>query len=80
MNLSTTVQIPSFPPSDYVGTANRDDVASLHATVQSLKKYSMSSRNPTSGQWTNLTPDELFAEYANLTPLLPPDLMCLSGV
>jgi hypothetical protein len=31
----------------------------------------MSFRDPTSGQWTNLTPDELFAEYANLTPLLP---------
>jgi hypothetical protein len=61
--------------SNYIGTAkNRDDAASLHATVQSLKKYSMSFRNPTSGQWTNRTPDELFAEYANLTPLLPPDV------
>ena len=67
------VFLPIFR-SDYVGTANRDDAASLHATVQSLKKYSMSFRNPTSGQWTNLTPDELFAEYANLTPLLPPDV------
>lgn len=60
--------------SDYIGTANRDDAASLLATVQSLNKYSMSFRNPTSGQWTNLTPDELFAEYANLTHLLPPDV------
>ena len=34
----------------------------------------MSFCNPTSGQWTNLTPDELFAEHANLTPLLPPDV------
>ena len=31
----------------------------------------MSFRNPTSGHWINLTPDELFDEYANLTPLLP---------
>jgi hypothetical protein len=43
--------------SDYIGTANPDDTASLHATVQSLKKYSMSFHNPTSVQWTNLTPD-----------------------
>ena len=43
------VFLPIFR-SDYVGTANRDDAASLHATVQSLKKYSMPFRNPTSGQ------------------------------
>jgi hypothetical protein len=34
----------------------------------------MSFCNPTSGQWTNLTPDEFFAEYSNLTSLLPPDV------
>ena len=60
--------------SDYVSTANRDDAASLHATVQTLKELSMSFRNPTSGHWTNLTPDELFYEYSNLTPLLPPNV------
>ena len=48
--------------SDYVSTANRDDAASLHATVQTLKKLSMSFHNPTSGHWINLTPDELFYE------------------
>ena len=60
--------------SDYVGTANRDDAASLCTTVQTLKKLSMSFRNPNSVHWTNLTPDELFDEYSNLTPLLPPDV------
>ena len=49
--------------SNYVGTANRDDAASLHATIRTFKKFSMSFRNPTSGHWTNLTPDELFDEY-----------------
>ena len=60
--------------SDYVGTTNCDDAASLHATAQTLEKFSMSFRNPTSGHWTNLTPDELFDEYAKLTPLLPPNV------
>jgi hypothetical protein len=31
----------------------------------------MTSRNPVSGHWINLTPDELYAAYAELTPLLP---------
>jgi hypothetical protein len=56
---------------DYVGTADRDDASSLHATIQALKRPSMAYRNPSSGHWINLTPDELFAEYAELTPLLP---------
>jgi hypothetical protein len=56
---------------DYVGTADRDDAASLHATIQALKRPSMSYRHHSSGQWVNLTPDELFSEYAELTPLLP---------
>jgi len=60
--------------SDYVSTANCDDAASRHATVQTLKKFSMSFRNPTSGHWTNLPPDELFDVYSNLTPLLPPNV------
>ena len=57
--------------SDYVGTFDRNDAASLHATIQSLKKHAMSSRNPASGHWVNLTPDELFAAYQEITPLLP---------
>jgi hypothetical protein len=60
--------------SDYVGTANHDDAASLHATVQTLKKLSTSFRNPTSGHWTNLTPDKLYYEYSNLPPLLLPNV------
>ena len=66
--------------SDYVGTANRDDTASLHATVQTLKKLSLSFRNPTSDHWTNLTPDELYDEYANLTPLLSPNVSLCWGL
>jgi hypothetical protein len=31
----------------------------------------MSYRHPTSGHWINLTPDELYAAYNDLTPLLP---------
>ena len=62
--------IPLFR-SDYVGSSNRDDTASLHATIQALKKPAMSYRNPTSGHWVNMSPDELFAAYADLTPLLP---------
>jgi hypothetical protein len=57
--------------SNYVGTANLDDAASLHATVQALKRHAMTSRNPVSGHWINLTLDELYAAYAELTPLLP---------
>jgi hypothetical protein len=72
------VQVPSLPSiyhSNYVDTANRDDAASsLRATVQTLKKFAMSFRNPTSGRWTNLTSDELFDLYSNLTPLLPPNV------
>lgn len=56
--------------SDYVGTFARDDAASLQATVAALKKLSMSSRSP-SGVWTNMHPDEVFAAYSNLIPLLP---------
>jgi hypothetical protein len=56
---------------DYVGTADRDDASSLHATIQALKRPSMSYRHHSSGHWINLTPNELFAEYAELTPLLP---------
>jgi hypothetical protein len=46
---------------DYVGSSDRNDAASLHATIQALKKLSMSSRNTASGHWVNLTPDELYA-------------------
>ena len=62
--------VPIFR-TDYVGTSDRNDAASLHATAQALKKLSMSYRNPTSGHWIHLTPNDLFAEYAILTPLLP---------
>jgi hypothetical protein len=62
--------VPIFR-SDYVGTFIRDDAASLHATLQALKKPAMSYRHSTSGHWINLTPDELFAAYTDLTPLLP---------
>jgi hypothetical protein len=31
----------------------------------------MSYCNPSNGHWLNLTPDELYAEYSALTPLLP---------
>jgi hypothetical protein len=55
--------VPIFR-SDYVGTLARDDSASLHATLQALKKSSC--RGP---PW--LGPDELFAVYNDLTPLLP---------
>ena len=72
-NCKFRIFIPIFR-SDYVGTADRNDAASLHATVQALKKLSMSSRHPTSGSWINLSPDELFAEYNILTPLLPADV------
>ena len=65
---------------NYVGTANHDDAASLHATVQILKKFAMSFRNPASDQWINLIPDELFDEYANLAPLLPPKNVSLWGL
>jgi hypothetical protein len=57
--------------SDYVGTLERNDSASLYATLQALKKPSMYYRHPTSGHWINLTPDELHAAYDDLTPLLP---------
>jgi hypothetical protein len=56
---------------DYVGTTNRDSAASLHATILALKRPSMSYRHPTSGHWLHLTPNKLFAAYADLTPLLP---------
>jgi hypothetical protein len=62
--------VPIFR-SDYVGTLERNDSASLYATLQALKKPSMSYRHPTSGHWINLTPDELCAAYNDLTPLLP---------
>ena len=62
--------IPIFR-SDYVGTFARDDAASLQATVTALKKLAMSSRHPSSGAWINLHPDEVFAAYSNLIPLLP---------
>jgi hypothetical protein len=32
----------------------------------------MTSRHPTTGHWLNLSPDELYSAYSNLTPLLPP--------
>jgi hypothetical protein len=54
--------------SDYVGTTNRDDAASLHATVQALKRHAMTSRNPVSGHWINLTS---LMSYMQLTPNLP---------
>ena len=54
-NCKFRIFIPIFR-SDYVGTADRNDAASLHATVQALKKLSMSSRHPTSGSWINLSP------------------------
>jgi hypothetical protein len=64
------VFLPTFC-SDYVGTANHNDAALLHATIQALKKLLMSSRNPSNGHWLNLTPNKLYAEYSALTPLLP---------
>jgi hypothetical protein len=57
--------------SDYVGTFARDDAASLQATISALKKITMNSRNSSSGAWVNLHPDEVFAAYSNLIPLLP---------
>ncbi len=62
--------VPLFR-TDYVGIANRDDAASLHATVQAIKKLHMTSRHPQSSHWVNLTPDELHEAYSDLTPLLP---------
>jgi hypothetical protein len=62
--------VPIFR-SDYVGTFTRNDAASLQATVAALKKLSMSSRHPTSGAWVTMQPDEVFAAYSNLIPLLP---------
>ena len=56
---------------DYVGTADRDDATSLHATIKALKRPAMSHRHPSAGHWINLTPDDLFVIYADLTPLLP---------
>jgi hypothetical protein len=50
---------------DYVGTADRDDAAALHATIQALYRHTIT------GHWVNLTPGELFVLYADLTPLLP---------
>jgi hypothetical protein len=47
--------IPIFR-TGYIGTADRNDAASLHATVQAIKKLAMSYRNPVSGHWVNLTP------------------------
>jgi hypothetical protein len=64
--------VPLFR-TDYVGTANRNDAASLRATIIALKKLRMSTRL-NSGQWINLTPDDLFAAYSALTPLLPADV------
>jgi hypothetical protein len=57
--------------TDYVGTKDCNNASSLHATVQALKKLAISYRNPQTGTWTNLTPDELFASYSTLIPLLP---------
>jgi hypothetical protein len=57
--------------SDYVGTTNRNDAASLNATNKALKQLFTSSCNPSNGQWLNLTPNELYAKYSTLTPLLP---------
>ena len=56
---------------DYVGSSDRDDSAALHATIQALKKPAMTRRNPVSGAYINMSPDELYAAYADLTPLLP---------
>jgi hypothetical protein len=61
--------IPIFR-TDYAGTADRNDAASLHATVQAINKLAISYRNPVSGHWVNLTPGDLFAKYSALTPLL----------
>jgi hypothetical protein len=49
--------IPIFCTDD-VGTADRNDAASLHATVQAIKKLAISYLNPVSGHWVNLTPDD----------------------
>jgi hypothetical protein len=57
--------------TDYVGTADRNNAASLHATIQAIKKLAMSYRNPVSGHLVNLTPDDVFAKFSALTPLLP---------
>jgi hypothetical protein len=58
--------------SDYVGASDRDDAASLHATVRAAKRLVMTSRHPTAGHWLNLSPDELHSACSDLTPLLPP--------
>jgi hypothetical protein len=65
--------VPIFR-TGYVGTADRNDSASLQATVQALKKLAMSSWHPTPGHWLNITPDNLFANYSDLTPLLPANI------
>jgi hypothetical protein len=47
-----------FVPIFRVGTANRDDAASLHATIQALKRPAMSYPHAITGHWINLTPDK----------------------
>ena len=58
--------------SDYVDTFTCDDAAaSLQATVSVIKKMTMSFCNPFSGTCVTMHPDEVFAAYSNLIPLLP---------
>ena len=62
--------VPIFR-TDYVGTSDRNDAMSLSHIIKAIKRLAMATRNPTNGAWTNLSPDELFAEYSALTPMLP---------
>jgi hypothetical protein len=55
--------------TDYVGIADRNNAKALGQIVKAIKLLKMSSCNP-GGTWSNLTPDELFAEYSLLTPML----------
>jgi hypothetical protein len=47
--------------SDYVGSSSYNDTTSLQASIQALKKHAMTRRNPITGNFTNLSPDELYA-------------------
>jgi hypothetical protein len=52
---------------DYVGTADRDDAAALHATIQALKRPAMSYRHAITGHWSILPP----MSSSSCTPTLP---------
>ena len=54
-------------------TANRNDARSLGQVVKAIKRLRMNNRTDASS-WINYSPDELFAEYLLLTPMLPNDV------